>query len=108
MGLVSRPLMLVRDEVTVRPYRGESSHGPVYADPVPLRCQVVPGERLVVTSTGDEVTAQATVLLDAAADCPAESLVQLAADGPWRRAVTVQPRPGAWTPQTRHLEIALT
>lgn len=62
--------------VRLEEYQGESSLGPVYADPVELRALVEEVETLVLDTNGQEVVSNATVYMDAR-DVPAKSRVTL-------------------------------
>ncbi len=103
-----RPPLLRRHTVLIRAWLAPTAHGDQLADPVETVGRVHRKHRVVTTSTGDEVVSDTTVYLAPGTLCPAESLVRLAGEDTWRRAVTVTDNDGAWTPQTRNLEIALT
>lgn len=70
------PHRKMANTVRLEDYRGESSIGAVYADPVDLRALVEEVETLTLDSNGQEVLSNATVYMDAR-DVPAKSRVTL-------------------------------
>lgn len=101
------PTFLLRHEVTVEPYLGDSGYGPQYGDPVSVRCFLEEKTRLVRAPDGREVTSSSTAYcrLDAV-DAPPESRVTL----PGGRQTTVidQARhDGGGLPTPDHLEVSL-
>lgn len=55
------PASLLVHTVTVRPFLGQSSTGPVYGDAFTLRCMAQGGARLVRNSDGDQVVSSLTL-----------------------------------------------
>ncbi|MFD5266753.1 hypothetical protein [Streptomyces sp. NPDC058335] len=101
------PGVWLRHTVSVEEYEGESAAGPVYANPVTVRCFLEEKTRLVRASDGREVTSAATFYcrLDALA-APPESRVTL----PGGRQTTVIAqlrRDGGGLPLPDHLEVQL-
>ncbi|SDM46394.1 hypothetical protein SAMN04487981_101605 [Streptomyces sp. cf386] len=99
--------MWLRHTVTVEPYEGNSAVGPLYGQPVQVRCFLEEKNRLVRAPDGREVTSSTTFYcrLDAV-DAPPESKVTLPGD----RQTTVidQARhDGGGLPLPDHLEVQL-
>lgn len=78
---------------TVRRFEGESSTGPVYADPTTEFGRVRFGNRVVRDNRGEQVVAQAhiTYPLDTAR-IPVDSLIVVASHGDLERTVIVEER----------------
>lgn len=55
------PLALQPHTVTVRAYLGSSAGGATYGDPVAVRCFADAKRRLIIASSGQQVTATATL-----------------------------------------------
>lgn len=53
--------LLAGDEVSVTPYAGEGSSGPVYGTAVVVPCRAEFDRKLVRNSSGDEVVSEATL-----------------------------------------------
>ncbi|MFE9645316.1 hypothetical protein ACFYO0_14605 [Streptomyces sp. NPDC006365] len=101
------PGYLLRHEVVVEPYEGDSAYGPVYAAPVTVRCFLEEKNRLVRDKDGREVTSSSTFRCRlGAVDAPPDSRVTL----PGGRQTTVisQARhDGGGLPTPDHLEVSL-
>lgn len=69
------PTALLPHRITVERYAGSSAYGPVYGAAVKMRARVTPKRRMVTTSTGDTVVADATVLIRPCREIPTESRV---------------------------------
>lgn len=69
------PSALLRQKITVERYAGSTAYGPTWAAPVKMRARVTPRRRMVTTSTGDTIVADATVLIRPCREIPAESKV---------------------------------
>lgn len=100
------PGFLLRHTVTVEPFVGNSSNGPLYGAPAQVRCFVLEKTRVVRNPSGEEVTSSTTVYARLATVCPAKSRVTL----PSGRTSTVidavrQDSGGLPTPD--HLEVQL-
>ncbi|MFC8432255.1 hypothetical protein [Streptomyces sp. NPDC057253] len=101
------PASLLRHEVTVEPYEGDSAVGPLYGAPVTVRCFLEEKTRRVRAPDGREVVSSSTFYcrLDAVDALP-ESRVSL----PGGRQTTVidQARhDGGGLPTPDHLEVQL-
>lgn len=67
------PGMLLRHEVTIEAYLGDSAYGPRYAAPVAARAYVEDEIRTVRNPQGEEVVSSTKVWLFPTQDCPPES-----------------------------------
>ncbi|MFI8299989.1 hypothetical protein ACIGCZ_29095 [Streptomyces nigra] len=93
-------------EITVEPYRGESSTGPLYGQAVTVRCFLDEQTRAVRSPGGEQVTSTSTAYADLATEAPALSRVTL----PGGRTTTViqaKRRDGRQLGTPNHLEIQL-
>ncbi|MFD3614432.1 hypothetical protein ACFWWT_04115 [Streptomyces sp. NPDC058676] len=101
------PGFLLRHEVVVEPYEGDSAVGPLYGDPVAVRCFLEERNRLVRNAEGREVTSSATFYcrLDAVT-APPESRVVLPS-GRQTTVVAQLPHDGGGLPTPDHLEVQL-
>ena len=100
------PGFLLRHMVSVEPFLGNSSNGPLYGAAVDVRCFVLEKTRMVRAPSGEEVTSSTTVYARLETVCPAKSRVTL----PSGRKSTVidavrQDSGGLPTPD--HLEVQL-
>ncbi|MER5213701.1 hypothetical protein ABT063_24795 [Streptomyces sp. NPDC002838] len=101
------PGYLLRHQVTVEPYEGDSAVGPLYGDPVTVRCFLEEETRLVRAPDGREVTSSSTIYcrLDAVT-APPESKVTLP-DGRETTVIAQIPHNGGGLPTPDHLEVQL-
>lgn len=101
------PGMWLRHEVTVEPYEGDSANGPLYGDPVAVRCWLEARTRMVRAGNGREVTSGATFYcrLDAV-QAPPESRVTLP-DGRQTTVIDQARHDGGGLPTPDHLEVQL-
>jgi len=101
------PSFLLRREVTVEPYLGDSGYGPQYGDPVTVRCLLEQKNRLVRAPDGREVTSSSTFYcrLDAV-NAPPESRVTLP-DGRQTTVIEQIPHNGGGLDTPDHLEVQL-
>ena len=93
-------------EITVEPYAGESSTGPVYGPPVAVRCLLDEQTRAVRTAGGEQVTSTSTAYADLDTAAPPLSRATL----PGGRVTTViqaKRRDGRRLGTPNHLEIQL-
>ncbi|MFC7909067.1 hypothetical protein [Streptomyces nigra] len=93
-------------EITVEPYGGESSTGPLYGPAVTVRCFLDEQTRAVRSPGGEQVTSTSTAYADLDTDAPALSRVTL----PGGRTTTViqaKRRDGKQLGTPNHLEIQL-
>jgi hypothetical protein len=104
---VKLPGLWLRHEVTVEPYEGDSAAGPLYGNPIVVRCFLEEKIRLVRARGGREVTSGATFYcrLDAVT-APPESRVTLPGG---RKTTVIQQlrRDGGGLPLPDHLEVQL-
>lgn len=99
------PDYLLTHEVQVEPYLGTAGHGPSYGPPVTWPAFVDATHKVVRTSAGEEVTATATVYLQADAAVGDEDRVTVA--GRPARVVSIARRDGRGLPTPDHLEVAV-
>ncbi|WP_042170093.1 hypothetical protein [Streptomyces sp. NBRC 110035] len=93
-------------EITVEPYAGESSTGPLYGTATPVPCLLDEQTRAVRTPGGEQVTSTSTAYADLATTAPPLSRVTL----PGGRTTTViqaKRRDGKRLGTPNHLEIQL-
>lgn len=104
---MSLPGFLLRHEVTVEPYEGDSAYGPQYGALVAVRCFLEEKTRLVRAPGGDEVTSSATVRcrLDAVT-APPKSRVTLP-DGRRTTVINFARHDGGGLATPDHLELQL-
>lgn len=102
------PGFLLRHEVIVEPYEGDSANGPLYGTPVTVRCFLEEKRRMVRNKEGEQVLSGATFYcrLDAIADAPPQSLVTLPG-GRQSEVITQAPHNGGGLPTPDHLEVSL-
>ncbi|MFD4740618.1 hypothetical protein ACFWNQ_25120 [Streptomyces virginiae] len=104
MGVI--PGFLLRHEVTIEAYLGDSANGPQYGPPMVARAFVSEKTRTVRDMRGEEVIASTTVFLLPDQECPPESRVTT----PWGRAasvITSDRRDGGGLPTPDHREVTL-
>ncbi len=101
------PSFLLRHQVTVEPYLGDSGYGPQYDTPVTVRCFLEEKNRLVRAPDGREVTSSSTVYCRPdAVDAPPESRVTLP-DGRTTHVIDQARHDGGGLPTPDHLEVSL-
>ena len=72
---------LLKDKVTVSTYTGDGAHGPIFAPPVTVLCNIDETRRLVRDTNGDEVVSEATLILHPRTrTAPAPGLTQRTVD----------------------------
>ncbi|MFE7273040.1 hypothetical protein [Streptomyces sp. NPDC057623] len=101
------PGMWLRHTVIVEPYEGNSAVGPLYGEPVTVRCFLEEKNRLVRAPDGREVTSSSTIYcrLDAV-DAPPESKVTLS-DGRQTTVIDQARHDGGGLPLPDHIEVQL-
>lgn len=104
MGL---PGFLLRHEVTVEPYLGDSANGPAYGPATTVRCFLDQKTRAVRNREGEETISSSTLYAPLGTQCPAESRVTLP-DGRQTTALAALRRDGGGLPTPDHLEVQLT
>lgn len=100
------PRFLMRHEVTVEPYLGDSSKGPKYGPPVTVRCFLDEQTRSVRNPAGEQVTSTSTVYADPGTSAPTLSRVTLP-DGRVTTVIQTKNRDGGGLPTPDHVEIQL-
>nr|WP_202437982.1 hypothetical protein [Streptomyces sp. SID5910] len=79
---------MLRHQITVEPYAGDSAYGPTYGPPAEVAALVTPNIRTVRNAQGREVTATAQIITAPGLDCPPESRITLPG-GRVTRAISV-------------------
>lgn len=100
------PDWLLRQTVTLEPYRGESAYGPVYGDPVELRCRIEARRRLVRDRQGREVVADAQAWFAPEAEVTITPESRLTWAGRTYTVLEARPMPGP-NGRTHHVEVML-
>lgn len=96
---------LYRHKVTVEPFTGEGGVGPTFGDPYKMRCRIRLERKVIRTTEGDEVVADATLICDPGENIPIQSRVTYS-DRVYRVSEIV-PGHGPHT-AVNHLEVRLT
>jgi hypothetical protein len=102
----SIPGWLLRHQITVEAYRGDSSSGPVYGPPAQVRAFVDEQTRAVRSPGGEEVTSSSTAYCPPGTKVPPLSRVTLP-DGRHTTVIACLPRDGGGLPTPDHTEIQL-
>jgi hypothetical protein len=100
------PRFLMRHQITVEEYLGDSSKGPRYGPPVVVRCFVDEQTRGVRTPAGEQVTSTSTAYTDPGTKAPALSRVTLPS-GRTTKVIQTKNRDGGGLPTPDHVEIQL-
>ena len=100
------PGWMLRHEVTIEPYLGQSATGPRYGPPVPVRCFVDESRRLVRNEAGEQVVSESTVFCRLGTTAPPKSRVNVR--GREAFVITAKQRDASGLPTPDHLELALT
>ncbi|WP_129307996.1 hypothetical protein [Streptomyces sp. L2] len=100
------PRVLMRHEITVEAYSGESSTGPLYEAPTVVRCFVDEQTRAVRSPGGEQVTSSSTAYADPGTSAPALSRVTLPS-GRTTTVIAALDRNGGGLPTPDHVEIQL-
>ncbi len=100
------PAFLLRHEVVVEPFLGNSGTGPRYGTAVEVRCFVEEKTRMVRAPSGEEVTSSTTFYALPDAVCPAKSRVTLAS-GRKTTVIAAVPHDAGGLPSPDHLEVQL-
>lgn len=102
------PGWLLRYQVTIEAYIGESTYGPLYGPPVTARAYVEETTRTARSKDGEEITAKDTKLwLFPTQECPPESRVTLPS-GRVASVITSTLYSGAGLPTPDHREVTCT
>jgi len=106
--VVSRiPGWLLRHRITIEPYEGESSTGPVYGAAQTVRCFVDEQTRVVRSPGGEETTSSSTAYCAPGTTAPPMSRVTLPS-GRITTVIAALTRDGGGLPTPDHVEIQLT
>ncbi|MEU6168091.1 hypothetical protein [Streptomyces tanashiensis] len=97
---------LMRHQVTVEPYLGDSSKGPLYGPATPVRCFLDQQTRMVRSPAGEQVTSSSTIYADLGTTGPTGSRVTLP-EGQITTVIWIKKRDGGGLPTPDHAEIAL-
>lgn len=100
------PRFLLRHEVTVEPYGGNTANGPLYGPPVTVACFLEEGNKLSRNKDGHEVTSSAQFYARLDTVAPPQSRVTLP-DGRITSVIQAMRRDGAGLPTPDHLEVHL-
>lgn len=103
----SIPGWLLRHQITVEPYLGQTAAGPKYGPAVTVRCFLDGKTREVRNPAGEVVVSSSTAYARPGTEAPPESRVTLP-DGRQTRVIAANSRDGAGLPTPDHLEIQLT
>lgn len=106
MDVTGFPAFLLRHDVTVEAYLGESAYGPRYGAPATVRGLLERSIRTVRGQNGEETTASATFRTRLDAGIEAEARVILP-DGRTTTVIAVVPHDGGGLPVPNHLEVQL-
>ncbi|MDX3066496.1 hypothetical protein PV518_30705 [Streptomyces sp. ND04-05B] len=93
-------------EITVEPYKGESSKGPLYEAPATVKCLLDEQTRAVRTPGGEQVTSTSTAYTGLGENAPPLSRVTLP-DGRVTKVIQAKRRDGKTLGTPNHLEIQL-
>lgn len=100
------PNSLLRHRITIEPYRGDSSTGPLYGPPQTVRAFVDEQTRAVVSPGGETVTSSSTAYCAPGTTAPPLSRVTLPS-GRETKVITALSRDGGGLPTPDHVEIQL-
>lgn len=100
------PGWLLRHRITIEPYEGDSSTGPVYGPPQQVRAFVDEQTRAVVSAGGEKVTSSSTAYAPPGTKAPPLSRVTLPS-GRVTTVIAALPRDGGGLPTPDHVEIQL-
>ncbi|GAA2825356.1 hypothetical protein RMN57_13245 [Kitasatospora sp. CM 4170] len=100
------PGWLLRHQVSVEPYLGDSAYGPRYGPLVVVRCFLDQATRLVRAADGREVTSSSTVYARLDTVAPAGSRITLP-DGRHTTVIAALRRDGSGLGTPDHLEVQL-
>ncbi|QCR49809.1 hypothetical protein [Streptomyces sp. SGAir0924] len=100
------PNSLLRHRITIEPYRGDSSTGPLYGPPQTVRAFVDEQTRAVVSPGGETVTSSSIAYCAPGTTAPPLSRVTLPS-GRETKVIAALPRDGGGLPTPDHVEIQL-
>ncbi|MFF7829721.1 hypothetical protein ACFZCM_31350 [Streptomyces rochei] len=100
------PNSLLRHRITIEPYCGDSSTGPLYGPPQTVRAFVDEQTRAVVSPGGETVTSSSTAYCAPGTTAPPLSRVTLPS-GRETKVIAALSRDGGGLPTPDHVEIQL-
>jgi hypothetical protein len=100
------PRFLMRHQITIEAYLGDTSKGPKYGPPTTVRCFVDEQTRGVRTPEGEQVTSTSTAYADPGTAAPPFSRVTLPS-GHVTKVIQTKDRNGAGLSTPDHVEIQL-
>ncbi len=103
----SLPRWLMRHQITVEPYLGNSAYGPRYGPATEVPCFLDEQVRMVRSTTGDETVSTSTAYCPLTTAAPAKSRVTLP-DGRQTTVIAALRRDGQGLATPDHLEVQLT
>lgn len=86
------PGVLLRQQVAVEPWPREGAYGPLFGDPLLVRCRIEPRRRRVRTPAGEELLSEAVAHFDPSVALAPQSRVTW--DGRTYQVVEVRSTPG--------------
>lgn len=103
--MAALPPWLLVHEATIEPYEGDSATGPIFGDPVTVRCFVDEGRTVVRDDTGRETVSSATLYAPLDTAVSAEDRVTVR--GRTAEVLTTKRRDGGGLPTPDHIEVSL-
>lgn len=100
------PGWLLRHQISIEPYLGDSSTGPLFGTPATVRCFLDAQTRAVRNPGGEQVTSSSTAYAPPNTPVPPLSRVTLP-DGRVTKVIATLPRDGGGLPTPDHTEIQL-
>lgn len=100
------PGSLLRHRITIEPYLGDSSTGPLYGPPQSVRAFVDEQTRAVVSPAGESVTSSSTAYTMPGTSAPPLSRITLPS-GRQTKVIACLSRDGGGLPTPDHVEIQL-
>lgn len=101
------PRFLMRHEITIEPYLGDTSKGPQYGAPTVVVCFLDEQTRGVRSPAGEQVTSTSTAYADPGTQAPPFSRVTLPGGGRVTKVIQTKNRDGGGLPTPDHVEIQL-
>ena len=100
------PGWMLRHQITVEAYQGDSAYGPQYADPVTVACFLEEKTRLIRAKDGREVVSSSAAYCPIGTTAPAGSQVTLP-DGRTTTVLAALQHDARGLPTPDHLELQL-
>jgi len=98
------PAWLLRQQVTISPYLGDTGYGPAWGEPVTVRAYTVRETHTVLDAQGKEVISGSTVFVPPGTVAPALSRLALP-DGTTTTVLVRMDRDGGGMPTPDHVEL---